>query len=124
MEDEKIQKITKEQDLKNKNKELGDISKLRDEQLEVKKTVTEQQELDSKIFEIAKKDFKLIRPVWSYEENEDYLKYLLRMKEIGFEQNKKNREQQLKQIEKNLVTLDEQEKSLKESIEKIEKELN
>lgn len=121
--EEEIQVITKEEDLRNKKKELKDMDKIREEQLQSKKSVEEQMDLDEKIFEIAKKDFKLLKPVWSYETNEDYLKYLLRMKEIGFEQNQMNRKSQLKQIDKNLAALDEQTESLLGSIEKIEKEL-
>lgn len=120
----------KEQEKANKEKALlnakKEVEMIKNQRLKVQKSLEalkEEFKIKCDNHEVALRNYKIVRPVWAFEEDPEYLENMKKLSLIGFEKFKEKHEADIKQHTDTFVSLDNQETSQLEYIETLEKEL-
>jgi len=121
--DKALELTRKTEHLDNLKREVVSANDQTKEILERKALFLKKINASRKSSELILDNFKILKPNWAYEENEDYILCLKEINECIFAENELNWVSQESQVNKNLEAVDAQRKSLLTEIERLEKEM-
>ena len=125
MNEMELQNLSRKQHLENmRDEELPKFHKDLAELQERMDILTEAFAADDEAWELSKKEFEIIKPVWKYEANPKYWEALLRIKECNYKLKRFERQNMIQPLLDNKRMLIEQIESETNEIARLEKEMN
>jgi hypothetical protein len=117
-------KANKLKNLDNYKREIDNITKFI-ESLKLKQDIfLRKVAVQEANFKLILEEFEYLKPSWKYESNPEYIANIKVLNEITMEENRIMWKEKILQMEQGLETSEQQIASLKEAVEKIEKELS
>jgi hypothetical protein len=109
--------------LDNYKREITALNIFKEDILKKKELFLKKTAIQEANYALILKDFEFLKPSWKYELNPEYISNIKLLNEISMEENRMMWKTQLDNMDKGLLSSDEQIRSLVEATAKIEKEL-
>lgn len=124
MVDEKgLIKVDLKENLKNNKEEIIGINKTIKEFNDALEAFEDRVKLDNELWDIAKADFRVLKPNWAYEQSDKYLNTLLSFKQNIQDDKNKQAEVEVFRRKRQVNSMKEQITALEKSVVKLEKEI-